>query len=147
MFRKTSLIIIGLVLSGCRDKYFSEHELDSTQFEEETMTYIEETVNLDIPDNAKGLNFYYKPPVDPIFLAKIQIPEESEQEIKAQIIELTDIDDFPDNFGNFDFRWWLSDTDEIIVSRKAYVDGYFVEAYLVRDSTDELVFYLKYFTI
>ncbi len=79
--------VLGLI--GCGDgsdsRYYHSFELDESTFDAEAMQMIERDTGLDIPDNARGLNFAYKPPIDPAFLARIEIPAESLELMKKQL--------------------------------------------------------------
>ena len=104
-------------------------------------------VCIDITDGAKGLKFCHIPPIDPIVFAKIQIPSEAGKIMEKRIKTLPDYDNSIENFANDRCKWWISSPNNVIVSKKgAFNNGYYIVAYLVQEK-EQLVIYLKYFTI
>jgi hypothetical protein len=139
------ILFFCLTLTGC-DRYSAKQELNEKTFDANTMAYIKETAKFDIPAGAKGLNFTYKPPVDPMFFAKILIPEKDEKLVETQIEALKNSPSFPNGFGDSDCVWWPIKIDNVVVSRKSMPGDYFLEAYLVKEN-GQIVLYLKYFTM
>ncbi len=45
-------------------------------------------MGLKLPAGSKGLNFYYKAPIDPAFLAKIEIPSDARDGMAKQLSAL-----------------------------------------------------------
>ena len=141
-----SLLVLCLACLGCgRD--LGEYELDQASFGADTIARIERESGVDLPDGSKGLKFRYLPPIDPIVFAKLEIPSEKKQAIEAQISALTIRGNaFPSNFANDRCEWWPSRPANVLVSKQAFANGYYIEAHLVEEG-GQLLLYLKYFTI
>jgi hypothetical protein len=52
------------------------------------MEMIRHDTGLSIPKGARGLNFAYSPPIDPAFLARIEIPADSRESVETQLAAL-----------------------------------------------------------
>ena len=52
------------------------------------MEMIRHDTGLSIPKGARGLNFAYSPPIDPAYLARIEIPAESRASVETQLAAL-----------------------------------------------------------
>ena len=110
------------------------------------MAKIQKESGINLPTGCKGLRFHHKPPIDPIVFAKLQVPAEAAKLMEQRLTVLTNtITNFPENFANDICRWWPTNVQNVIVSKKVY-QGYYIEAYLVREQ-EQLILYLKYFTI
>jgi hypothetical protein len=143
----TNIPILCLAFIGCSNNTARhEYDLDQNSFKAETIRQIENESGIKIPDGAKGLRFHYIPPIDPIVFAKIKIPAEAAKLMEAQIAALTDMPDFPHNFANDRCSWWPAEQENVIISKKAFNNGYYLETYFVREK-EQIVLYLKYFTI
>lgn len=122
-----------------------ECDLDEAAFDPEGIVFIEEDIGIDLPDGSKGLKFHYKPPIDPIVFAKIKIPAKAQKAIETQIAALSGTH-FPKDFANDRCDWWPSTPEHVILSKQAFNNGYYVELYLVKEK-DDIILYIKYFTI
>lgn len=143
--RAAAALTLSITLIGC-GKDASEFELDEKSFDEDTIHLLEDATGFDIPDGATGLKFYYIPPIDPIYFAKIQIPEDSLEMIKKQIAALTTAQNFPDNFGDDRCTWWPPTLKNVVVSKKSNPTGFYLEVHLIEEA-GSLILYLKYFTV
>jgi len=125
----------------------TECDLNEADFDREGLDLIEKSTGLDFPEGAKGLRFRYKPPIDPIVFAKIEIPADSRELIAEQIGALTLKElHFPKDFANDICEWWPSTPEHVLLSRLANNKGYYIEIYLVTEE-EHLILYIKYFTI
>lgn len=79
------LTMIGM--TGC-GRHAREYELDSTNFDAATLREVEQKTGVKLPAGAKGLNYYYKPPIDPIHIARISIPAEAKDEMVSRLSAL-----------------------------------------------------------
>ncbi|MCW1915782.1 hypothetical protein OJ996_19505 [Luteolibacter sp. GHJ8] len=107
------------------------------------MRLIEDAAKIDIPEGAEGLRFRYIPPVDPIYFAKIEIPEASQKDLEAEIGRLQASEDFSDDLANDRCAWWPKHFENTLVSRKAIGKSSYLDARLVRED-GRLILYLKY---
>ncbi len=142
------MIFVCLAAIGC-DGYrdLTEYNLDDTSFDAEAMVKIEQESGLDLPDDAKGLAFYHIPPIDPIVFAKIEIPATGQGLVAKQIRELTFRGThFPKGFANDRCKWWPTSLENVMLSKEAFNNGYYVELYLAKEEGD-IILYIKYFTL
>lgn len=141
-------LVICLVVVGCgghRD--LTEYRLDEDSFDAEAMAKIEQEAGIDLPDDANGVRFYHIPPIDPIVFAKIEIPDDAQDLIAKQVGALTFSGaHFPKDFANDRCKWWPAAPANVVLSKQAFNNGYYVELYLVKEK-EHLVLYIKYFTI
>jgi hypothetical protein len=142
------MVAICLAVVGCgvhRD--LTEYSLDENSFDSEAMAKIEQESGIDLPDDAKGLAFHHIPPIDPIVFAKIQIPSAAQDAIKKQVETFTfSGSSFPENFANDRCPWWPAELGDIVFSKQAFNNGYYIEVYLVKEN-DDIILYIKYFTM
>ncbi len=143
------MLILCLALLGCSmDSIdYTEYELNEGSFGADTIAKIENESGIDLPDGVQGLNFYHIPPIDPIVFAKLKIPSETSKVMEIQITSLTySAHSFPKNFANDKCQWWPSNPKNVVVAKEAFNNGYYIEAYLVKEK-EHLILYMKYFTI
>jgi hypothetical protein len=142
------MLIICLAAVGCSgNRDLTEYDLDKGSFDAEAMAKIERESGIDIPDGAKGLAFHHIPPVDPIVFGKIRIPVDAQELVKNQIETLTFSGaQFPKDFANDRCKWWPAVQENVVVTKQAFTNGYYVELYLVKEG-DDIILYIKYFTV
>ncbi len=87
MQRIASILLIAICLLGC-GKCTSDYELGSANFGADTLLMVEKDMGIKLPAGAKGINFYYKGPMDPAFIAKIEIPSAAKDGIEKQILAI-----------------------------------------------------------
>jgi hypothetical protein len=139
------LFTLCLAIShGSRD--LREYDLDEQSFQADTLAKIQKESVMVLPEGAKGLRFHYVPPIDPIFFARIAIPSNAEKIMAQRIEGLPASPPFPHDFANQRCAWWPTDPKGVILSRQAFQNGWHLEIHLVREK-EQLIFYLKYFTI
>lgn len=79
-------LLIALVLSGCgNSRWFREFEVDERGFDWEVMKKVWDETGLVFPEGTSGLNFRYRPGIDPSFIAKTKISREGREEMLKQI--------------------------------------------------------------
>lgn len=140
------MLAICVAVGGCRGhRDYTEYSLDEESFDSEAMAKIEQELGIDLPDDARGLAFHHIPPIDPIVFAKIRIPPAGRDSITRQIETLSGAD-FPKDFANDRCKWWPGKSEDVLLSKQAFNNGYYVELYLVKAEND-IVLYIKYFTI
>ena len=143
-----NMLVICLAVVGCEGyRDHTEYNLDENSFDAEAMAKIEQESGVDLPDEAIGLAFYHVPPIDPIVFAKIEIPAKGQELVSKQIRELTfSGTNFPKDFANDRCKWWPAAPKNVISSKQAFNNGYYVELYFVEEE-DDFILYIKYFTI
>ena len=142
----TALIATCLVVcsNGCGG--VTGYSLDEDSFGADTLARIEREAGIDLPDGAKGLAFLYKPPIDPIVFAKITIPDSARSQIEEQLVAAATNDDYPQDFANDVCGWWPASFDNTLLSKLTFYGGYYVEYHLIEED-EQIVLYLKYFTL
>lgn len=141
-------LIICFAFVGCSGhRDLTEYSLDESTFDAEAMAKIERESGVNIPDGAKGLAFHHIPPVDPMVFAKIEIPAEAQDLFTHQIRKLTFSGAaFPEDFANHRCGWWPATPENVVLSKQAFNNGYYIELHLMKEK-DDMVLYIKYFTI
>jgi hypothetical protein len=140
------IICIALLVTAC-GRELTEYDLNEDSFGADTIAQIEEESGIDLPPDVKGLKYHYKPPIDPIVFAKIIIPTEAKEFMEKQIGTLTySGSSFPKDFANDQCNWWPKTFENVVISKQAFINGYYIEVFLVQEK-DLLILYIKYFTI
>ena len=121
------LITVLVFITGCSDsgnnRYNREFQLDESSFDDSAMQMIKRDTGLSIPDGARGLNFAYKPPIDPSFLARIEIPNESHEFMISQISALKE--NIVNTSGGLTERieWWRPSQGTVLAEKDFYNDS------------------------
>ena len=115
------LILLSLLFIGCSDsRWYHEFELNESTFDSEAMQMVIDDSGLNLPDGSIGLNFRYRPPIDPAFIARIEIPMEAQNDIEKQI------ESIPSEKINISgglretTGWWLPSDESIIIDRQTH---------------------------
>ena len=121
-------IIIGII-TYC---YHSiNYALDQSNFKASALALIEKHARLSLPVGSQGLNMYYDGfEIDPSFVAKIEIPSNSEMVLKSQIEKIKDLDYQVTGALYAKTAWWKPDKDNILAERKYIVESSFVHLIL-----------------
>jgi hypothetical protein len=86
---------------------------------------------LTIPRGAKGLNFRYSPPMDPSFVASIEIPEGSRNKILAEIEAISNEEINISGGPGEKVAWWPPKDETVIIDRQYHQpDGDYFRAIL-----------------
>jgi hypothetical protein len=131
-----AIIFFGLAIVGCSDsRWYHEFELDEATFDDEAMEMVAKDSGITIPDRARGIHFSYKPPIDPAFLAVIEIPEEAAQEVIGQIDAIKDTA-VPSSTGGLDEKnsWWTPTVGQVLIDRSTFDSGRSLRAVLTRQN-------------
>lgn len=137
------LLAIALLLSGCRPGLV-EYDLDAASIDAGTLSQLETVSGFPLPEGAIGLNYHYSPPIDPVYIAKIEAPVESKASLVSQIEQLSSAP-FQDDFASDRCAWWPRSFENSVVSKQARPDGHYLEVHLMEES-QRLVLYIKFFT-
>jgi hypothetical protein len=131
------MLSTGLVLflAGCgRD--LRNYELDEKTFDADASKMIQEFTGFHLPEGSHGLNFRYKPPIDPAFIAKVSIPNTSQDDVARQIASLG-AHTFNENIiisGPAKPAWWKQTSEKIVAERKFMTkENRYVHAILCED--------------
>lgn len=141
---RAKVVLLSLGLLGC-GRGLREHDLDQDSFGADTIKLIEDASGIKMPPGAKGLRFHYIPPIDPIYFAKIGLPDTARETIEAQMDRMHSSGTFPDNFANDRCNWWPAGFTNTLKSAKSASGNSCLELYLMKED-GQLILYLKYFT-
>jgi hypothetical protein len=123
MTRLCLLLSAILFITGCGDsRYGHAFELDQSTFDADAMQLIRHDTGILIPAGARGLNFTYTPPIDPAYLARIEIPPESRGALEAQLAALKE--NRIESTGGLSTKtpWWRPTQGKVIVDKQVF-DG------------------------
>ncbi len=135
-------LLATLLLSGCSDsRCLKEFELDEKSFDAEAMQMIKDDSGLTIPEGAKGLNFRYSPPIDPSFVARIEIPKDSRDKIMTQIAAIPDEKINISGGPGERVAWWPPVVETVIIDRQCtQADGDYFRAILTEEGGKTILY-------
>jgi len=137
---------IALVLAGC-DYKVGDYQLDESTFDDAAIAMVQKETGIQLPDGSRGLKMLYQgSAIDPSFLAKIQIPESSKEEIVNHIGEIEHQDGTVNGSLTEKVRWWSPSSGTIITQRQSTPEGNYIRAILCQEG-DQLVLYLEWIKI
>lgn len=113
------LIPLVLFLVGCGDRWLREFELHEETFDSEAMQMVRDQTKLSIPPGARGLNFRYSPPIDPSFVARIEVPKAESAALIKQIetMQYEEMDINISGGPGEKVKWWPPPRHSILVDR------------------------------
>jgi hypothetical protein len=125
-----------------------EYELDSKSFDTNTLQKIQTDTGIAFPTAARGLNFYYKPPIDPAYLAKIEIPPRSKADMMKTLSAITnDGNVHPMESLGTKVHWWIPKGAGILMDRQRLVgSGNYLHATLAEEDTS-MMLYIEWWVI
>lgn len=122
MNRFATLFLVAVSLMGCGNGPH-DYELGSANFGADTLLMVEKDMGLKLPAGAKGLNFYYKAPIDPAFIAKIEIPSDEKDGIVKQLSALPNKPTNSSGGLSERISWWTPTVGRVIQDRQS-LDGF-----------------------
>lgn len=124
-----------LLLSGCADsRWLREFELDEESFDAVAMKMVRDGSGLTIPNGSTGLNFRYSPPIDPSFVARIEIPEDSRNKILSEIEAISNEEINISGGPGEKVDWWPPVAGTVIIDRQCFqTDGDYFRAILAEE--------------
>jgi len=141
--RQLTTIIGGLlILAGCGKSYHN-FELDEQSFDQETRQSIEKAIGFQLPTNARGLNYYYKAPIDPSFVARFEIPSTARGEMLRSLSAITNLDVHVVGAVSERVKWWTPKKGKILIDRQRINGESYCHAILT-DEGDRLILYLDW---
>ena len=141
------LLSAVLLLPGCGRDYRT-YELDRASFDAKTFQRIQADTGIALPAGARGLNFYYKPPIDPAYIAKIEIPPSSMEDVikTLSVIKNDDNLHITDSLGT-KVRWWIPNGAKVLVDRQKFVGtGNYLHVILTEEDTT-VILYIEWWVI
>jgi hypothetical protein len=135
-------ILASVLLVGCSDsRWFRDFELDADTFDREAMQMIVEDSGLTLPTGARGLNFRYSPPIDPSFVARVQIPEEALDNVLKQIEAIQNEDINISGGPGQKVDWWPPPRESIIADRQCHQpDNDYLRVVLTREGNRTILY-------
>jgi hypothetical protein len=141
MNRFATLFLIAVCLIGC-GKMERDYELGSKDFGPDTMLKVEKEIGLKLPAGTRGLNFYYKAPMDPAFIAKIEIPSDAKDDLVKQLSALPN-KSIQISGGLYERVSWWTPTAENVLQYREFEDGNFVyKRAILTEKDGNLLLYL-----
>ena len=135
-------ILAVLLLAGC-DKYAHKYELDERSFGPDTLKEIEQDSGITLPTGARGLHYFYKPPIDPGFAAKIELPVESKDEVLRRISAIKQESVSVSGDLGPRFPWWVSARASVLLDRQSRTKDTYLHAILT-DEEGRMFLYLEW---
>ena len=136
------VIVLFLLLFGC-SKYDRDFELDEQSFNLETLQCIEKAVGFPLPTNARGLNYYYKAPVDPSFVAKVEMPSSARGDLLQRISAITNEDVHVAGAISERVQWWTPTKGKMLIDRQRTSGEAYQHAILAEEG-GRLILYLEW---
>lgn len=145
MRKYLNIFILLLLFLGC-SRFYDEFELNEKTFDSTAYKMIERDTGLKLPPKSQGLNFYYHPPVDPGFLAKIRIPSDSKSKIYKQISSIPNHAVSTSTEFGAKFNWWFTEKSKILIDRTNCTSSKYLRFVLVEEK-DIVFLYIDYSVI
>jgi hypothetical protein len=115
-------LLIAFCLMGC-GKGTRDYELGSADFGADSLLMVEKEMGLKLPAGSKGLNFYYKAPIDPAFLAKIEIPSDAKEGMAKQLSALPNKPVKTSGGLSERISWWTPTVGNVLEDREFLDDS------------------------
>ena len=140
------LLLAVLLFSGCGRGY-RNYELDRTSFDTKTLQMIQSDTGIALPAGARGLNFYYKPPIDPAYIAKIEIPLNSKEDMIKMLSAIKNDDNIhaSESLGA-KLSWRMPKSAKVVVERQTFVGGNYLHATLTEEDA-AVILYIEWWVI
>ena len=139
------LFLCVFLLSGCGQSY-NDYELDETSFDAKTLKMIQSDSRITLPKGARGLNFYYKAPIDPAYAAKIEITQSSKEDMMRTLSAIKNEEISVSNSLGPRMRWWIPTNAKVLIDRQATVGGNYLRATLTHEG-NSVILYIEWATI
>jgi hypothetical protein len=115
------LVTASMLFIGCSDsRWYRAFELDESTFDSEAMQMVENDSGLDLPNGSTGLHFRYRPPIDPAFIAQIEIPKDAKDDIRKQIESMPNEEINVSGGLRESTAWWRPSDESVIIERQYY---------------------------
>jgi hypothetical protein len=140
------LLLAVLLFSGC-GRGFRSYELDRTSFDTKTLQMIQSDTGIALPAGARGLNFYYKPPIDPAYIAKIEIPLNFKEDMIKMLSAIKNDDNIhaSESLGA-KLSWRMPKSAKVVVERQTFVGGNYLHATLTEEDA-AVILYIEWWVI
>jgi hypothetical protein len=142
MMRIMLILVLALSVVGCGGNY----TLDQKSFTPEKLKMVEQSTGVALPAGSKGLNMVYKgEPVDPYFVANIEIPENSHDELRGRIGQIRNEEIHVSGSPTTRFSWWKVSKETTRIERQFHAKpDYYVHLVLCEES-GRWILYVEWF--
>lgn len=138
---------MGLLALGCgRDA--RPYELDAKNFDSKTLNRIQSDTGITFPAGARGLNYLYKPPIDPAYIAKLEIPTAFRADLIRTLSSIENDDQLQvmESMGK-NVHWWVPKGAKLLLDRQRLVRaGNYLRVILTEEGPD-LLLYIEWWVI
>lgn len=118
--------------------------LDSQSFDVDALKMVEDKTDLRLPTGTKGLNLlYHGERIDPAFVAKLKIQEESHELIFKELEHIPNLSGAISGSHSEEVTWWTPRQGTIHVERLYVTNGCCVHALLSKENNG-LFLYLEW---
>jgi len=133
---------VAFVVTGCGGNY----SLDKKAFTAEKLKMVEQRTGVTFPAGSQGLNMFYKgEPMDPYFVAKIQIPQASHEQLLKRIEQIRNEEIHVSGSVTTNLPWWTPSKEATRMERQFKLNGDYVHLVLCEEN-DRWVLYLEWAT-
>ncbi len=141
------MLQIAIVIFGCsRDKSTTDYHLDENTFDNKTLEMIQKNMGMTLPDKSRGLHLFWKGyAVDPAFVAKVEIPEAAQDEVRNKLENIQNHDGSVTGSLTDKVTWWKPSGVEK-VTRQFLHDGNYVFILFCKEG-DRYVIYIEWIKI
>ena len=131
---------------GCGREY-TDYELAGASFDAKTLQMIQSNTRIVLPADARGLNFYYKVPIDPAYAAKIEISANSSEGVIKALSAIKNDENIHtvESLGT-NVTWWIPKGAKILVDRQTFVGGNYLRVTLTEEDA-VVILYVEWWTI
>ena len=144
---KRIFILLALFIMGCGSDIGKDYSLDEKSFDADSLKMVEQHTGIQLPTDARGLNMFYQGShIDPAFVAKIKIPQSSQESLSRQIEKI------PNQAGSVSgsltekIIWWNPLKAKILIQKQYTVDMNYVRAILCQEN-EQLMLYVEWIKI
>ena len=144
--KKLLPLLSVLFLAGCGRGY-KDYELAGASFDAKTLQMIQSDTSIALPADSRGLNFYYKAPIDPAYIAKIEISKSSKEDM-IKTLSATKSDEkthVVESLGT-KVTWWIPKGAKILVERQTFIGNGYLHVTLT-DEDAAIILYIEWWTI
>jgi hypothetical protein len=148
MKRSFAIVSLAFALTGCGNWHEGNRRLDEKTFDSAALAMVQKETGIDLPDGSRGLRMFYDgtSSIDPSFVAKIQIPEASGDELAKRIEQIRNHDGTVSSSLADKVTWWTPSNGVIRVQRQFNPRGDYIRAILSQE-TNQLVLYVEWVKI
>src|SRR5258705_7044818 len=124
-------LVLALYVTGCGGNY----TLDKKSFTAEKLKMVERHTGVTLPAGSQGLNMFYKgEPMDPFFVANIEIPQGSHEDLHKRIEQIRNEEIHVSGSPTARFPWWKASKETTRMERQFHLNGDYVHLVLCEEN-------------